>query len=94
MLSQPRGGSLHRNSGRGFHAVVLCMPGTLECLFLRRSKSERDRCAKTARILGLDGESAGGNGTKVTLMVTPKYVPINAFRLFSQITFVDHSGFK
>ena len=32
--------------------------------------SEREQCVKTVRLLGSDGESAGGNGRAVTLMVT------------------------
>ena len=38
-----------------------------DALFLRRFMSERTSCAMTARVLGLDGESAGGNGRAVTL---------------------------
>ena len=43
------------------------MPGTSGCSFLRQAMSERGHCAKTVRILGLDGESAGGKGQEVTL---------------------------
>ena len=65
MYRQPRAGlQRFRFPDAGRDAEGLYMPGTSGCLFFTTLASERRQCAKTARILGLDGESAGGKGQR------------------------------
>ena len=49
-----------------FDAEVLCMPRTSGCFFTVFDTGKGAVC-KFAGNFGLDGESAGGNGTEVTL---------------------------
>ena len=74
MYGRPRAGlqcQLFLDAGRDIE--VLYMPGTSGCFFLQRLTLEREQCARTVRILGLDGESAGGKGPEVTLGYQEEY---------------------
>ena len=68
MCEHPRGGACCRGfRTRGLTVERRTCQAHRDAHFLRQALSERGQCAKTVRILGLDGESAGGKGQEVTL---------------------------
>ena len=69
MYGRPRGGLRHCDiRTRGIMLKCCTCQAHRDAFFLRHLISERRQCAMTVRILGLDGESAGGKGREVTLV--------------------------